>query len=176
MSLYLIIDGYNLIRQSAELLQYEKKDLTLGREMLLKKLLTYQRLKKHAITVVFDGWHEGHFSEGHDRVGSIKVIFSRRGEKADEVIKRLASQKKGETVVVTSDRVLGYSCYQKGCEVIPATEFLAKMELAAYIEQKGKIEEDENTPYQKQKGTKKKGPSRRLPRSQRRHHAVLKKL
>jgi len=120
MAFHLLIDGYNLIRQSPELRRFDKKGLEQGREMLLKELLAYQRMKKHAMTVVFDGWIEGHFSESHARVGGIAVIFSRRGEKADEVIKRES--------------------------------------------------------WSQSKGTKKKGPARRLPKSRRHHRTVLKKL
>ena len=176
MAVHLIIDGYNLIRQSPELRQYEEKDFDQGREMLLKKLLAYQRIKKHAITVVFDGWIGGHFSESHGRVGGIRVIFSQRGEKADEVIKRLASREKRETIVVTSDRELGSSCSREGCEVIPSPEFSAKMGLSEHMGLKGKIEEEEADDKLQFKGTKKKGPARRLPKSQRHHRTVLKKL
>ena len=56
MALHLIIDGYNIIRQSPELLSKESQDLRWGREALLEKLAAYRRLKKHPITVVFDGW------------------------------------------------------------------------------------------------------------------------
>lgn len=175
MSFDLIIDGYNLIGQSPELRSYEREELDKGREMLIKKLLAYQRIKKHAITVVFDGWREGSFSEHRDIVRGIMIIFSRRGEKADEVIKRLASQGKERTVVVTSDRDLGYACALQGCKVITSQEFDGSLELAEYREGKGSTAEEEGDNFQ-WKGTKKKGPSRRLPKSQRQRQTILKKL
>jgi len=175
MAIHLIIDGYNLIRQSPQLRKHDQEDLEKGRKMLLKKLLAYKRIKQHVITVVFDGWMEGHFSEGHERTGGIEVIFSRRGEKADEVIKRLASQQKGKALIVTSDRDLESSCARQGCEVISSPEFEAKMELSQYIDLKGNMEEDDYESFQS-KGTKKKGPSRRLPKSQRHHQKIVKKL
>jgi uncharacterized protein len=175
MALHLIIDGYNLIRQSPELLRHEKKSLEEGRTMLLRSLLAYQRIKRHAITVVFDGWEEGDIFERRGKEGGIEIIFSRRGEKADEVIQRLAVQKKGEITVVTSDRDLGYSCASEGCTVFSSPEFLARMELTQYANQKSEInEKEDDQPYVK--GTKKKGPSKRAPKSTRHHQSLLKKL
>ena len=176
MGLHIFIDGYNLIRQSPELRRYDKEDLGKGREMLLKKLLAYQRLKQYTMTVVFDGWMEGHFSEGHTNVGSIRVIFSRKGEKADDVIKRIAAGPTGEAIVVTSDRDLAYSCSKFGCEVIPSMEFAERMEFARYAEIKGAIEDPYDGSWSQAKGTKKKGPSRRLPKARRHHQRVVKKL
>jgi len=54
MSFHIIIDGYNLIRQSCTLAAFDQKDLQLGREVLLDKLAAYKKIKHHKITVVFD--------------------------------------------------------------------------------------------------------------------------
>ena len=43
MAIHLIIDGYNLIRQSPELLAQESQDLSWGRDALLEKLAAYRR-------------------------------------------------------------------------------------------------------------------------------------
>ncbi|HPD60475.1 MAG TPA: NYN domain-containing protein [Thermodesulfobacteriota bacterium] len=175
MALHLIIDGYNLIRQSPELLRHEKIGLEKGRAMLLRSLIAYQRIKRHAITVVFDGWVEGDIFECRGKEGGIEIIFSRRGEKADEVIKRLAAQKKGEVTVVTSDRDLGYSCALRGCTIVSSPEFLEKMDFAQYQDYKGIVnEKEDNGPTIKR--AKKKGPSKRPPKSFRHHQTLLKKL
>ena len=175
MALHLIIDGYNLIRQSPELLRHEKKGLEKGRAMLLRSLMAYQRIKHHVITVVFDGWAEGDFFERRSMEGGIEIVFSRRGERADEVIKRRAAQKKGEVTVVTSDRDLGYSCALEGGTIVSSPEFLAKMEYVQYSHQKGEVnEKEDNKPYLR--STKKKGPSKRTPKSFRHRQSLLKKL
>ena len=175
MAFHLIIDGYNLIRQSSELLRFEKQDLEKGRAMLLQYLKAYQQVKRHTITVVFDGWAEGNLLESRDRVKGIDIIFSRRHEKADEVIKRIAAQKKAAVTIVTSDRELGDACSFHGCPVISSPEFLGKMALAQLVRQKGGSE-DNNEDSRLSKGTKKKGPSKRAPKSARRHQSLLKKL
>lgn len=173
----LIVDGYNLIRQSPELRRYEKEDLARGREMLLKKLLSYQRLKKRSITVVFDGWEEGGLRENRDRCGGIDVIYSQRGEKADQVITRLARTRGHGAIVVTSDRELGYACAQEGCSVVTSQEFDARLALADYSRQKpGATEEQAESSSGPFRGTKKKGPSRRLPKAKRHHSTLLGKL
>jgi len=67
MSLHLIIDGYNLIRQSPWLSLLDARDLEAGREALLQSLADYrQRRLQHKITVVFDGWQGGGLRESRD--------------------------------------------------------------------------------------------------------------
>jgi len=84
----LVIDGYNLIRQSPTLSQIELESLEAGREALIRYLQAYRRLKRHDITVVFDGEHGKHLSLQKEKVGAITVIYSGRGQKADDVLWR----------------------------------------------------------------------------------------
>ena len=176
MSLCLIIDGYNLIRQSTTLRNQDREDLDKGREALLRRLSAYKRVKQHRIMVVFDGWLHGGFSESRDLVAGISVRFSRRGEKADEVIKRLAAKEKENAVVVTSDRDLGYACSREGCEVVSSQDFETRLELALYGDINDATEMDGEFRKRKVGGTKKKGPSRRPSKAQRRQQRALKKL
>ncbi len=103
MALHLIIDGYNIIRQSPELLSKESQDLRWGREALLEKLAAYRRLKKHPITIVFDGCLTGEYLGNRDRFQGMLIIYSRRGEKADDVIKRLADRERERSLIISSD-------------------------------------------------------------------------
>ncbi len=70
----------------------------------MAKLAVYKRKKGHRITVVFDGWQGGSVEEERDRYENIGIIYSRQGERADEVIKRIIDQTAEETIVVSSDR------------------------------------------------------------------------
>ena len=173
--LLLIIDGYNLIRQSPELREHDREALDKGREVLLGKLKAYKRLKQHQITVVFDGWIDGYSTESKEKVAGISVRFSRRGEKADEVIKRLASKYKERAVVVTTDRDLGITCLRAGAEVITSQEFEERLEMATYLAIK-ELDGVEDEFDSGAKGTKKKGPSRRLPKGKRKRQKALNKL
>jgi len=47
MAVHIIIDGYNLIRQSAELSRLDRRDLQHGREALLELLAAYKKIKRH---------------------------------------------------------------------------------------------------------------------------------
>jgi hypothetical protein len=172
MSVHLIIDGYNIIRQSPELLAQEAQDLRCGREALLHKLAAYRRQKKYSITVVFDGWESGEPTESRDRFQGILIIYSRRGEKADEVIKRLASREKQRSIVVSSDRDILHYAEHQGATTMSAMEFEARLLLAAVGN--GPMEEDDDIPLSQ--GTNKKGPAHRLPKKLRQREQRTKKV
>jgi predicted RNA-binding protein with PIN domain len=173
MSLHIIIDGYNLIRQSAELRRHDRRDLAAGREALLQRLAAYRKLKPHRITVVFDG-SDAIFPGGErDRVLGIDVRFSRGGESADAVIRRMAAREKERALVVSSDRAVADFAAARGAAVIDSPAFEERIEMAACVEQKGGDEtpSDGWTPT-----TRKKGPRRRPPKRQRRNRRKLRKL
>ncbi len=163
----IVVDGYNLIRRSPQLSILDREGLELGREGLLKLLIPYQRLKGHRITVVFDG-REGGFPLRHQETrGGLTVIFSRRGEPADEVIRQLSGP---GTVVVTSDRELQSASLRAGAVALGAEAFWAK--LLEAVSRLGKdLEEEEEPPRAKGKGA-----ARRPPKGLRRKEEVLRKL
>jgi predicted RNA-binding protein with PIN domain len=168
--MHLIIDGYNLIRQSPDLQILDARDLEAGRKALLERLAAYRSHSRHKITVVFDGWQGGGPKETRDRQQGILIIFSRLGERADEVIKRLLARERQRAVVVSSDRELQDCARQVGAVWIEAPRFERQYLLAPGAAETG--EEEEYLPASRQK----KGPSRRLPKEQRRRRQRLKKL
>ncbi len=173
MSLHIIIDGYNLIRQSGSLNMLDARDIQLGRDALLENLKEYKKIKRHRITVVFDGSNAPPLSRGRDRVKGVDVVFSRRGELADAVIKRMVARERERAVVVSSDREVADFAASCAAAVIGSPEFEEKLAMAAYMNAKGLEEEDEGG---WKPTTKKKGPSRRLPRRKRRHRVKTDKL
>ncbi len=74
MTIHLIIDGYNVIRQSQELQLLEAQDLEAGRVALLARLAGYRERHRHKITVVFDGWLGGALKESRDRYQGMSII------------------------------------------------------------------------------------------------------
>lgn len=161
MAVHLIIDGYNLIRQTPELAREERIDLQNGREALLQWLAAYRHYKPHPITVVFDGWWQGDWQGGRDHFQGIEVIYSRQGEKADEVIKRLARREGPRALIISSDRELQTYAAQVGATAISAREFSRRLE-AALIMAAG--EDDWDLEDEGYRGPGKKGPARRLPK------------
>lgn len=173
MSIHIIIDGYNLIRQSNSLSILDRQELQLGRDALLDMLGRYKRVKGHRITVVFDGINAPSFSQQRDQVKGIKIKFSRKGESADTVIKRMVFGEKEKALVVSSDMDVVKFAASKGAATISAPLFEEKIAMTAYLETKGVERENDGgwVPT-----TKKKGPSRRLSKKERRSRAKIKKL
>ncbi len=170
----LAIDGYNFIKQSPELRRLEQLELQKAREGLIERLARYKRIKGHAIVVVFDGWQTGKTAGHRERSRGIEVIFSRTGEKADEILKRLAAEKRDGITIVTSDNDVAFHAEKKGATVISAADFADRMEMAEYFDQKGDTEEADSP--RKFTDTAKKGPSRRLSKARRKAFAITKKL
>ena len=172
----IIIDGYNLIRLS-DLRQYERTSLEEGRKALIRLLAEYGKGRRHAVTVVFDGWRDGSFHEERERQQGVEIIYSRRGEKADEVIKRIIEKAGEEIAVVSSDREIATYAAHRGKSAIASETFaeLLASRVSAMTDAKDDLytDDEEEEPERK---AKKKGPSRRLSRQKRITLASLKKL
>ena len=172
----ILIDGYNLIRQSDTLRRYELQSLEAGRNALIASLSGYMKRKGHKITVVFDGWENGSAMEERDYCSGIHIIYSSRGEKADEVIKRLTAQADEELIVVSSDREISSFAIRRGKTAISSPQFemiMTKTIKEPQISELENAKEDEND---NNRNLKKKGPAHRLPRAQRNAQIKLKKL
>ena len=169
----ILIDGYNVIRQSDNLRRYERKSLEAGRQALIKKLVEYEKKKNHQITVVFDGGKSDWLDEGRDREGKINIIYSRFGERADDVIKRLAAKTVGDVVVVSSDREISSFVAQLGKTPLSSPEFEKILDKTILSPPPAAAIQKNDVPEQK---TKKKGPAKRLPRAQRKAQAKIQKL
>lgn len=174
MAIHIIIDGYNLIRQSPELSGLDRQDLQLGRDALVDLLAAYKKVKAHKITVVFDGSAEHGLYGGRDRAKGIVLRYSSGGESADDVIGRMARREKSKALVVSSDREVMAAAEAAGATAMHASAFEEKIAMARYMAVKGDGEAVESTGWVPT--TRKKGPSRRLPKRKRRSNARVKKL
>lgn len=101
----LIVDGYNVIRQTLPYKAIAEDDLDAGRLALISDVAEFSHGEFRA-TVVFDG----HLNEGSDgrphTIAGVTVIFSRYGQDADSVIESLSRAARvagDDAVVVTSD-------------------------------------------------------------------------
>lgn len=172
--MHIIVDGYNLIRQSPELFELDRRDIQTGRDALIDMLSAYHRLKRHPITIVFDGINAPLFSRRQDRVKGIRIVFSRTGETADTVIKRMAAREREKALVVSSDRAVVDRAASSGAATISSPAFEDKIRMAAFLSGAGATGEDEDTGWIPT--TRKKGPSRRLRKRDRRSRRKIKKL
>jgi len=176
--MHIIIDGYNLIRQSDSLRRIERLGLERGRSELIRRVAAYRRSKSHRVTVVFDGWMDGSAKEERLREDGVIVVYSRRGETADEVIKRMARAERGtELIVVSSDREVADAVTRAGGVAISSPEFEERMEGKKIknmpSDDEAPEEDDGITP---RSGTRKKGSARRRSRRERQARRRLSKL
>lgn len=172
--MFLAIDGYNFLKQSRDLRKLEHIELQKAREALIERLARYRQMKGHSITVVFDGEQERHLAGQRQRWRGIDVIFSKPGEKADDILKRLSAEKRGGITVVTSDREVALFSKKKGAIVIPVFDFAERMEMAQFHALKGS--EKETIDPDRSIAPTKKGPAHRLSKSQRQAAAAAKRL
>ena len=163
-SMEIIIDGYNLIGSDRGL----RGELEHPRNWLVQRLSLYKEVKRHAVTLVFDGWKLGSLDEVSEIKYGVRIVFSRQGEKADSVIVRLARQRGSGCVVVTSDREVRRAVERFGAAAIYAGEFsqiLRNLELSP--ETDGQHDE---------RRSNKKGNPNRLGKKERKRLGRLKKL
>jgi len=147
---------------------------------LIRFMAAYRKHKGHKVTVVFDGWESGPAEEERDRQEGIDIIYSRRGEKADDVIKRRVEKIGEEIVVVTSDRDIADFVIHRGGTAISSREFeelvnrfkTGMPDSPSYIE--GRCDKDKED--ETRENMKRKGPSKRLSRKKKAAIIKLRKL
>jgi predicted RNA-binding protein with PIN domain len=149
---YILIDGYNLIGIAHNSLEKARNDI-------VEKLCQYSSLKEHDVTIVFDGWKTGQATETKLRISNINIIYSRLGEKADFVIKKLISETTKSWIVVSSDREISSFANRKELVSLTSDEFERKLYSALYSVEEREIEdydEDDDLMPVRQKGNPKK--------------------
>lgn len=167
---YILIDGYNLIGIA-------HKNLEKARNDLIQKLCEYSNLKAHNITLVFDGWKSGQMVETKMRIGLVNIIYSKLGEKADFVIKKILSESTRPWIVVSSDREISDFANKKDFVSLTASEFEDKLYSSLCTteqretEESLKYDEDIDVMPVRQKGNPRK-PSKK----QKKKLSALKKL
>src|SRR5437879_13177803 len=96
----LIIDGYNMIGTDHGL----RGPLEHQTNWLNQQLSKYRKTKGFAVTVVFDGWRAARINEVEEKQDGVTVLYSRQGEKAEDVIVRIAHEKGSGCDAVPSHR------------------------------------------------------------------------
>lgn len=113
---YLIVDGHSIIFSWPELRKIHARKSSFARELLIKKLRSYQDWTGTRVIVVFDG--AGAKVETTDDPHDIQIFYSRAGQSADSVIERLASKyaNRFDLVVATSDYLEQQTVSASGAE------------------------------------------------------------
>lgn len=101
----LLVDGYNMIGAWQDLRALRDKDLEEARNLLIEQMAEYQAVMGYRVIVIFDA----HLSQGTEQAyvqNGVEVIYTRKGETADERIEKLSGELKGRKIqihVATSD-------------------------------------------------------------------------
>lgn len=139
--------------------------------MLVERLVEYKNLKGHDITVVFDGWKNGSGEENQSVVGGVRVIYSKLGEKADSVIKRIVSSDKRQWIVITSDRDIADHAWRCGSVAVSSEEFQNVFEKSGKVDS-GDFDLLEEEDYEPEK----KGSPRKLSKKEKAKRRAISKL
>ena len=174
-NMHILIDGYNLIRQSVSLKRFERQSLEAGRNALIAWLADYRRKKDHLITVVFDGWKSGQQQEERDYSSGISIIYSSRGVKADDVLKRITAATDEEILVVSSDREIVSYATRRGKATLSSDEFESIVSKQSSIVNNNPAKKDEDE-EEYSRPTSKKGQPHKLSRAQRQAESKIRKL
>lgn len=177
--MWLIVDGYNVLRSSAHTAPLRGNSFRVERERFIERLNRYQGQRKDKVTVVFDGFRADIDFPAIKKQGEVEVIYSRRGQTADEVIKEMVEQapQAQQIMVVSSDREISDFVTSLGASVTGARDLADRlkpqvdnkespgpegMDRAAYYERyvKGYLGEEE-TSTKPRKGKKSRRARRR---------------
>lgn len=170
-----IIDGYNVIHTDDVLLRLYRQNRAAARDGLLTRLRSAACLRTDQVTVVFDGWQNGAPQQSRERVQGIIVIYSRLGERADDVIKRLVTEARaragsGPVVVVSNDSELRGHGVMEGVETSTSPNLLGQLTPARHRQrpsgpyQRGTCDDDSDEQATHNPFGPKKGPARRTPK------------
>lgn len=165
--MHIIIDGYNLIGIS-------HKDIEKAREGLIDLLISYKNIKNHDITVVFDAYKQGDKYEHTFYRGLVRIIYTRLGQTADDVIKRMISEVRREWVIITSDRDVIKYVWSMNSIPVSSEVFYDILQrtpnnASADIKDMDEIDENDNIKHQK-------GSAYRLSKKHRAVKRILAKL
>jgi len=181
MGMHVIIDGYNVLGVRGWTgTSSSSQDGEQVRERLIQELSRYQHRKGHSVTVVFDAWRERNAEHREHRSG-VQVIYTQAGERADQVIQRMARQFGRECVVVSSDLEIVATAKDHGALTISSQEFQKKLQSVGNVGKPGRrgMKNSASVAYGKVEDETsitrpdKKGNPRKLPKAQRNRNRQL---
>ena len=123
MATKLLIDGYNFLWESSVYPNQALYQMEKGRQAVINWLVSKPILKNFEIYLVFDAHRTDHYSPSTNTERGIKVVFSARGQTADELIRNMADDYTVGAIVVSSDLEVFRHAEKKGCGVLGSREF-----------------------------------------------------
>ena len=177
----LVIDGYNVLGCLGVRSTERSDDGDRVREALIQRLSLYSQRKGYPVIVVFDAWRGSTGLEHHEHRTGVQVVFTKRGERADQVIQRLAREYGRDCAVVSSDLEIIQTARAHGAFVMKSQEFQVKLKLTGnqkavagksqpHSSRQQKLEDEEP---QGRGRSSKKGNPRKLPKAVRARNRQL---
>jgi predicted RNA-binding protein with PIN domain len=190
--LTIIVDGYNFIFNSYFKVRFKSDELQKLREKTINFLSKYYNVKRNKVVVVFDGYNTDEPFESKYNRQNIEIIYSKKDEKADDVIVRLAKSITGSLIIVTNDNDIRRRASGSSCSCLDVDEFIRLAEniiaqgisesstvqggYPRNIAEDGEEEECEDGIAGRRGGGEKKGNPRRLSKKERLKMKKIKKL
>jgi len=101
----ILVDGYSLLHDWPELAPGRARHSAAARDELIARLTLYQDVAGTPITIFFDGAGAPSGTPRPHSTRAVEVLYSRRGQTADQMIERATHRFKpyGEVLAVTND-------------------------------------------------------------------------
>ena len=119
----ILVDGYSLLHAWPELAPHEARHSPAARDALVHVLGLYSDAVGTPVTVVFDGGGHRGGRSANESNDAVEILFSRRGQTADQIIERVTHRMKpfGEVLAVTDDyaerdTVIAMGGFASSCE------------------------------------------------------------
>jgi predicted RNA-binding protein with PIN domain len=102
----ILVDGYSLLHNWPGLAPGRARHSAAAREALIRRLTLYQDASGIPVTIFFDGAGLPAASRPVSSSGAVEVLYSRRGQTADQMIERAVHRfgPYGEVLAVTDDQ------------------------------------------------------------------------
>lgn len=132
----LIVDGYNILGAWKEGAARAFED---ARDALADNLLDYAGYTAQSVVLVFDGHHSGNLARNSETRGALSIVYTRRGETADQYIERYCRERaqqmslgRLELRVASSDLLEQTIVLGTGATRVSARELLLEMSQARH--------------------------------------------
>lgn len=125
MSWIVLVDGYNVLLNCPQFTSLLDAEFNLARNRLIRTIADFGDYHGHRVIVVFDAQRQNLGKPARQKQEGIEIIYSQRGQTADDYIIEWIQRYKGEKhiEVITSDRALSNTVQRLGASVQTTFEF-----------------------------------------------------
>jgi len=128
----ILVDGYSLLHNWPQLARGQPRHSAAARDELIRRLTLYQDAVGTPVTVFFDGSAPRSGTKTAAIQGEVEVLYSPRGQTADQMIERAAYRFRsfGEVLAVTDDHVERETVLSVGGMAASCSNFIQMVESA----------------------------------------------